>query len=91
MCMHTHLVGFIVGHQFIDGCCLGDLQQDRLRLLASSRSPGAHVAEVAGARTLALAGAVHPDTGCHALGACVQETSDVCRIGQRPGLLVALL
>lgn len=63
----THLIGLIVGHQFIDGSSLGDLQQDGLGLLPPLCRPRAHVAEVTGARALALAGAVHADAGCHAL------------------------
>lgn len=87
----TNLVGLIVGHQLVDGRGLGDLQQDGLGLLSPLRRPRAHVAEVTGARTLALAGAVHADAGCHALRTRVQQTGDVCRVGQRSGLLVALL
>lgn len=77
----TNLVGLIVGHQFIDGCGLGDLQQDRLGLLPPLRRPRAHVAEVTGTGALALAGAVHADAGCHALRTGVQQTGDVCRVG----------
>lgn len=87
----THLVGLIVGHQFIDGCGLGDLQQDRLGLLPPLRCSRAHVTEVAGPRALALAGAVHTDAGSHALCTRVQQTGNVCGVGQRPRLLVALL
>lgn len=85
------LIGLIVGHQLVDGCSFGYLQQDGLWLLPALHCSRAHVTEVTGARTLALAGAVHADASCHALCTCVQQTGDVCRVGERSGLLVALL
>lgn len=88
---HTHLVGLVVGHQFVDGRRLGDLQQHRLRLLPPAGRPRAHVAQVAGARALALAGTFHTHAGRHALGSRVQQTGNVCWVGQRPRLFVALL
>lgn len=86
-----YLVRLIVGHQFIDRCRLGNLQQDGLGLLPPLCRPWAHVTQVAGAWTLALAGTVHADASRHPLCPCVQETGDVSRVRQRPGLLVALL
>ena len=87
----THLVGLVVGHQFEDGRSLGDLQQDGFGLLPPLAHPRAHVAEVTGAWALALAVAVHTHAGRHALRTRVQQTGDVRRVGQRPGLLVTLL
>lgn len=87
----ANLVGLIVGHQLVDGCSLGDLQQHRFGLLPSLRYSRTHVAQVAGAGTLTLAGAVHADACSHSLCTCVQETGNVCRVGQRPRLLVTLL
>lgn len=87
----THLIGLVVGHQLVDGRGLCDAQKHRFRLLPPLRCSGAHVAEVAGARALALAAAFHAHAGCHALGARVQQAGDVGWVGQRPGLLVPLL
>lgn len=87
----THLIGLVVRHQLVDGRGLCDPQEHGFRLLPPLRRSGAHVAEVAGARALALAGAFHADPGRHALGASVQQTGDVCRVGQSPGLFVPLL
>lgn len=87
----THLVGLVVGHQFVDGRGLGDLQEHGLRLLPPLGRSGAHVAQVAGARALALAGAFHAHPRRHALGTSVQQTGDVGRVGQGPGLFVPLL
>lgn len=87
----THLVGLVIGHQLVDGRGLGDLKQDGLGLLPALRRPRTHVTQVAGARALALTGAVHAHAGRHALGARVQQAGDVGRVGERPRLFVALL
>lgn len=85
-----HLIGLVVGDQLINRSSFGDLQENGLGLLPALCHSRAHVAEVAGAGALALAAAIHPDACRHALGARVQEAGDVSRVGQRPGLLVAL-
>lgn len=87
----AHLIGLVIGHQLVDGCGFRDPQEHGFRLLPPLRSSGAHVAEVAGAWALAMAGAFHADPGRHALGTGVQQTGDVGRVGQSPGLFVPLL
>ena len=84
----SHLVSLVIGDELVDGRGLGDVEQDRL---SGTCGPRAHVAEVAGQRALALAAAVHAHPRRHALGTRVQQAGNVGRVGERAGLLVALL